>query len=31
VIRYFNQADGIGIIHKDVKETLKKLDSLLNK
>ncbi len=31
VIRYFNQAGGVGILHKDVKETLKKLDSLLNK
>jgi hypothetical protein len=31
VIRYFTQAGGHGILHKDVKETLKKLDLLLNK
>ena len=31
VIRYFTQAGGHGILHKDIKDTLKKLDSLLNK
>ena len=31
VIRYFTQAGGHGILHKDIKETLKRLDILLNK
>jgi len=31
VIRYFTQAGGQAILHKDIKDTLKQLDSLLNK
>jgi hypothetical protein len=31
VITEFNRAGGIGILHKDVKDTLKTLDALLNK
>ena len=31
VIKYFTQAGGHGILHKDIKDTLKKLDVLLNK
>ena len=30
VIDSFNKAGGIGILHKDVKETLKRLETLLN-
>jgi len=29
VIRYFTQADGVGILHKDIKQTLKKLKELI--
>ena len=31
VITAWNKADGVGILHKDVKETMKTLDTLLNK
>jgi FMN phosphatase YigB (HAD superfamily) len=31
VISSWNKAGGIGILHKDVKETIKRLDTLLNK
>lgn len=31
VIRYFTQAGGQAILHKDIKETIQKLDTLLNK
>lgn len=31
VIRYFTNAGGHGILHKDIRDTLKKLDLLLNK
>jgi len=31
VVRYFTQAGGQAILHKDVKETIQTLDSLLNK
>ena len=31
VIESFNRAGGIGILHKDVKETIKTLETLLNK
>jgi hypothetical protein len=31
VITAWNKAGGVGILHKDVKETIKTLDTLLNK